>query len=76
MPFKNLVTPKQLQEYTIMNIEPIEEHEKHKFAGQGAVSKKVKVTMLFILENLIIKFKNVSNNIISNNIYFLNYSMF
>jgi len=40
MPFKNLVLPKQLQEYTIMNIEPIEEHEKHKFAGQGAISKK------------------------------------
>ena len=54
--------PKQLQEYTIMNIEPIEEHEKHKFAGQGAVSKKVKIIMIFILENLIIKL-NVSYNI-------------
>ena len=62
MPFKNLVMPKQLQEYTIMNIEPIEEHEKHKFAGQGAVSKKVKIIMLFILENLIIKL-SVSYNI-------------
>lgn len=56
MPFKNLVLPKQLQEYTIMNIEPIEEHEKHKFAGQGAISKKVikdfygKSTKGFILE--------------------------
>ena len=47
MPFKNLVLPKQLQEYTIMNIEPIEEHEKHKFAGQGAVSKKVSESLLF-----------------------------
>ena len=39
-----------------MNIEPIEEHEKHKFAGQGAISKKVikdfygKSTKGFILE--------------------------
>ena len=34
-----------------MNIEPIEEHEKHKFAGQGAISKKVKTfTKGFILE--------------------------
>ena len=40
-PYKNLVLPKQLQEYTIINIEPIEEHERHKFAGQGAISKKV-----------------------------------
>ena len=48
MPFKNLVLPKQLQEYTIMNIEPIEEHEKHKFAGQGAISKKVMKKLLEI----------------------------
>lgn len=40
-PFNNLVLPKQLCEYTVMNIEPIAEHEKHKFSGQGAVSKKV-----------------------------------
>ena len=41
-PFNTLVINKQLQEYTVINIEPIGEHERHKFAGQGALSKKVK----------------------------------
>jgi len=40
MPFGNLVLPKQLTEYTVMNIEPITEKERHKFAGQGALSKR------------------------------------
>ena len=40
-PFKNLVLPKHLVEYTVMNIEPISEHERHKFAGQGTISKRV-----------------------------------
>jgi len=39
-PFQTLVRPKQLTEYTVINIEPISEHDRHKFAGQGALSKK------------------------------------
>lgn len=38
-----------------MNIEPIAEHEKHKFSGQGAVSKKVlliKTVAMTIMQNM------------------------
>lgn len=49
-PFHTLVLPKQLTEYTVMNIEPIADHERHKFAGQGALSKKV---MLYLRAHLI-----------------------
>ena len=45
-PFNTLVINKQLQEYTVINIEPIGEHERHKFAGQGALSKKVKYLLI------------------------------
>ena len=40
-PFASLLRPKNLVEYTVMNIEVIPEHERRKFSGQGAVSKKV-----------------------------------
>lgn len=40
-PFQTLVLPKQLTEYTVINIEPIGDHERHKFAGQGSISKRV-----------------------------------
>ena len=40
-PGSDLVLPKNLVEYTVMNIEPIAEHERHKFAGQGTISKRV-----------------------------------
>ena len=40
-PFNSLLRPKNLVEYTVMNIEPIPEHERRKFSGQGAISKKV-----------------------------------
>jgi len=39
-PFNSLLRPKNLVEYTVMNIEPIGENERRKFAGQGAVSRK------------------------------------
>merc|ERR1712226_17163 len=39
-PFKSLIRPRQLVEYTIINIEPIPEHERRKFSGQGAISRK------------------------------------
>jgi len=39
-PFASLLRPKNLVEYTVMNIEVIPEHERRKFSGQGAVSKK------------------------------------
>jgi len=34
---------KQMTEYTIMDIEKVSEKERRKFAGQGAISKKVTV---------------------------------
>ena len=40
-PFASLLRPKNLVEYTVMNIEVIPENERRKFAGQGALSKKV-----------------------------------
>jgi len=40
-PFNSLTrSSKQMSEYTVMNIEPIAEHERHRFKGQGPVSKK------------------------------------
>ena len=40
-PFSSLLRPRNLVEYTVMNIEVIPENERRKFASQGAVSKKV-----------------------------------
>lgn len=40
-PFSSLQRPRQLCEYTIINIEEISDHERRKFAGQGALSRKV-----------------------------------
>jgi len=40
MPFKNLVLPKHLVAYTVMNIEPISENERRSFPGQGQISKR------------------------------------
>jgi len=39
-PFKSMVLPKHLVEYTVMNIEPISENERYKFSGQGSLSKR------------------------------------
>jgi len=39
-PFKSLVLPKHLVEYTVMNIEPISENDRHRFSGQGTISKR------------------------------------
>jgi len=39
-PFQTLVKPKQLTEYTVINIEPIGDGERHRFSGQGAISKR------------------------------------
>ena len=54
-PFLTLAFPKQLVEYIVMNIEPIAEHERHKFSGQGAISKRVSSNLstyfLFIFFN-------------------------
>ena len=47
-PFASLLRPKNLVEYTVMNIEVIPEHERRKFSGQGAVSKKVGSCLLRI----------------------------
>ena len=52
-PFQTLVRPKQLTEYTVINIEPISEHDRHKFAGQGALSKKVSFQILNTLNSTI-----------------------
>ena len=41
-PFQTLVKPKQLTEYTVINIEPISDGDRHRFAGQGAISKRVR----------------------------------
>lgn len=41
-PFSSLLKPRQLTEYTVMNVEPIAEHERRTFAGQGALSKRVR----------------------------------
>ena len=40
-PFNSLFRPKNLVEYTVMNIEQIDESERRRFKGQGAVSRKV-----------------------------------
>ena len=40
-PFNSLLRPRQLTEYTIINIEAISDHERRKFSGQGALSRKV-----------------------------------
>ena len=40
-PFGSLLRPKNLVEYTVMNIEVIPDGERRTFSGQGAVSKKV-----------------------------------
>ena len=39
-PFKSLTSPKTLTEFTVMNIEVIEDGERHRFSGQGAISKR------------------------------------
>ncbi|XP_023316851.1 60S ribosomal export protein NMD3-like [Trichogramma pretiosum] len=39
-PFNSICNPKQLKEYTVMDIEPICEKEIKKFPGQGHISKK------------------------------------
>merc|ERR1712141_594234 len=39
-PFNSLSRPRQLCEYTIINIETISDHERRKFTGQGALSRK------------------------------------
>jgi len=39
-PFNSLLRPRQLCEYTIINIETISDHERRKFTGQGALSRK------------------------------------
>jgi len=41
-PFNSLLRPRQLCEYTIINIETISDHERRKFTGQGALSRKVR----------------------------------
>lgn len=40
-PFASLILPRQLTEFTVMDIEPIRDDERFTFAGQGAISKKV-----------------------------------
>ncbi len=40
-PFSAVAVPKHFTEYTVINIEIIEENERRKFAGQGAISKRV-----------------------------------
>ena len=49
-PFNSLIRPKQLAEYTVMNIEVIQEHERRKFAGQGAISKRVRRNVSSLVE--------------------------
>ncbi|TRY72523.1 hypothetical protein TCAL_10508 [Tigriopus californicus] len=39
-PFLSLIRPRNLVEYTVINVEIIREHERRKFSGQGQVSKK------------------------------------
>ena len=48
-PFQTLVKPKQLTEYTVINIEPISDGERHKFSGQGAISKRVSRTNYYAI---------------------------
>ena len=45
-PFKSLVLPKHLVEYTVMNVEPISENDRHRFSGQGTISKRVRTILL------------------------------
>jgi len=40
-PFSSLIRPRQLVEYTVINVELVRDGERRKFAGQGALSKKV-----------------------------------
>ena len=47
-PFSSLIRPKQLVEYTVMDIEPISDHERRTFSGQGAISKKVMIVMNYL----------------------------
>ena len=47
-PFKSLVLPKHLVEYTVMNIEPISENDRHRFSGQGTISKRVRTILLSV----------------------------
>ena len=52
-PFQTLVKPKQFTEYTVINIEPIGDNERHKFSGQGAISKRVSKIFVKILRMIL-----------------------
>lgn len=41
-PFNCIFNPKQLQEYVVMDIEPIKDKDRKSFPGQGPISHKVK----------------------------------
>jgi len=50
-PFPSLIRPKQLTEYSIMNIEIIPDHERHRFSGQGAISKKHSLADVWVVKS-------------------------
>lgn len=49
-PFNGICNPKQLKEYTVMDIEPIKEKDKKKFPGQGHVTDKYAIADVWLVK--------------------------
>ncbi|XP_063976766.1 60S ribosomal export protein NMD3 isoform X2 [Diachasmimorpha longicaudata] len=49
-PFNSICNPKQLTEYIVMDIEPMREHERKIFPGQGALSYKHVVADVWLVK--------------------------
>jgi len=45
--FNSICDPKQLTEYIVMDIEPVKYKDKKIFPGQGTISNKVRVFLLY-----------------------------
>lgn len=50
-PFRSLIRPRNLVEFTIINSELIEDHERRKFKGQGQISKRYGLADVWVVKS-------------------------
>lgn len=51
--FNSICNPKQLTEFVVMDVEPIKYTDKKTFPGQGSISKKVSLLLLYKIFQLV-----------------------
>ena len=53
-PFQSLCHPKQMQEFIVMQCDPIREKDRHKVAGHGHISQKVCVDFMSFTQKVLL----------------------